>query len=55
MIASHHDSDFFTPYTMSVFVSLMEKGMPFTVLPLDLAQEGQLVVNAPGADVGDAQ
>ncbi|VEI75931.1 Uncharacterized GST-like protein yfcF [Serratia fonticola] len=31
------DSDFFSPYAMSTFVALTEKGMPFTVKPVDLS------------------
>ncbi|MGL5388632.1 MAG: glutathione transferase [Enterobacterales bacterium] len=31
------DADFFSPYAMSAFVALTEKGMPFTVKPVDLS------------------
>ena len=33
------DSEFFSPYAMSAFVVLTEKGIPFTVKPVDLAKE----------------
>ena len=33
------DSEFFSPYAMSAFVVLTEKGIPFTVKTVDLAKE----------------
>jgi len=33
------DSQFFSPYAMSAFIVLTEKSIPFTVKPVDLAQE----------------
>ncbi|RPE00413.1 glutathione transferase [Candidatus Pantoea deserta] len=35
------DSSFFSPYAMSVYVALTEKGIPFTLKRLDLSQEQQ--------------
>jgi len=35
------DSDFFSPYAMSTFVALTEKGMPFTVKSVDLSLREQ--------------
>lgn len=32
------DANFFSPYAMSVFITLTEKGIPFTVKPVDLSQ-----------------
>lgn len=32
------DADFFSPYAMSAFVTLTEKGIPFTLQPVDLSQ-----------------
>ncbi|MFZ1871899.1 MAG: glutathione transferase [Chania sp.] len=32
------DAHFFSPYAMSVFITLTEKGMPFTIKPVDLSQ-----------------
>jgi glutathione S-transferase len=32
------DAEFFSPYAMSAFITLTEKGIPFTVKPVDLAQ-----------------
>lgn len=31
------DAEFFSPYAMSAFITLTEKGIPFTVKPVDLA------------------
>nr|MBA2816591.1 Glutathione S-transferase YfcF [Candidatus Pantoea persica] len=36
------DSSFFSPYAMSVYVALTEKGIPFTLKRIDLAQHQQL-------------
>ncbi|MBD8163633.1 glutathione transferase [Erwinia persicina] len=33
------DSRFFSPYVMSVYVALREKGLPFTLKPVDLATQ----------------
>lgn len=35
------DACFFSPYVMSVFVALSEKGLPFTLQPVDLARHEQ--------------
>lgn len=32
------DAEFFSPYAMSAFITLTEKGIPFTVKPVDLSQ-----------------
>ncbi|MFC0228220.1 glutathione transferase [Serratia aquatilis] len=32
------DANFYSPYAMSVFVTLTEKGIPFTIKPVDLSQ-----------------
>jgi len=32
----YSDSDYFSPYVLSVFVTLIEKGLPFTLHPIDL-------------------
>lgn len=32
------DSDFFSPYVMSVYVALQEKGLPFTLKTVNLDQ-----------------
>ena len=36
------DSSFFSPYAMSVYVALTEKGVPFTLKRVDLSQNQQL-------------
>lgn len=36
-ITLYSDADFFSPYVMSVFVSLTEKALPFTLSPIDLS------------------
>ena len=36
------DSDFFSPYVMSVYVALQEKGLPFTLKTVNLDQEEHL-------------
>ncbi|KGD82919.1 glutathione S-transferase [Pantoea sp. PNA 14-12] len=36
------DSSFFSPYVMSVYVALTEKGIPFSVRRIDLSQNQQL-------------
>ncbi len=36
------DSCFFSPYAMSVYVALTEKGIPFTVRRVDLSRNAQL-------------
>lgn len=36
------DSSFFSPYAMSVYVALTEKGIPFTLKRIDLSQSQQL-------------
>lgn len=33
------DANFFSPYAMSAFIALTEKGIPFVLKPIDLAQE----------------
>lgn len=40
-----YDQDLASPYVMSVFVALTEKGLPFELHSVDLAQQGQ---HAPG-------
>ena len=35
------DSSFFSPYAMSVYVALTEKGVPFSLKRIDLAQNQQ--------------
>lgn len=35
------DAEFYSPYAMSVYVALREKGLPFTLQPVDLAQQQQ--------------
>lgn len=42
------DSHFFSPYVMSVFVALQEKGLPFTLSTLDLAKGDHLQNNWKG-------
>jgi len=36
------DAHCYSPYVMSVYVALREKGLPFTLQPVDLAQQQQL-------------
>ncbi|MFS2224739.1 glutathione transferase [Pantoea sp. B65] len=36
------DASFFSPYVMSVYVALTEKGIPFSLQPVDLAAAGHL-------------
>lgn len=36
------DSDFFSPYVMSVYVALQEKGLPFTLKTINLNQDEHL-------------
>ncbi|MEQ4530438.1 MAG: glutathione transferase [Mixta sp.] len=36
------DANCYSPYVMSVYVALREKGLPFTLQPVDLAQQQQL-------------
>ncbi|PKE29976.1 glutathione S-transferase [Rahnella sp. AA] len=38
----YSDADFFSPYVMSVFVALTEKGIPFELETVDLAQADNL-------------
>ncbi|MBD8105744.1 glutathione transferase [Erwinia persicina] len=35
------DSQFYSPYVMSVYVALREKGLPFTLKPVDLGSQEQ--------------
>lgn len=36
-IKLYSDANFFSPYVLSVFVSLTEKALPFSLHPVDLA------------------
>lgn len=40
-IVLYTDANFFSPYAMSAFVTLTEKGIPFTIKPVDLSQGEQ--------------
>lgn len=42
------DADFFSPYVMSAYVALHEKGLPFTVKTIDLHSNEQLSPEWPG-------
>ena len=41
LLQLYADSRLTSPYVMSVFVALMEKGLPFELRTVDLAQQGQ--------------
>lgn len=41
-IILYSDANFFSPYVMSVFVALKEKGVPFSLKTLDLAHSEHL-------------
>ncbi|CAI1585140.1 Uncharacterized GST-like protein yfcF [Serratia quinivorans] len=38
IVELYTDANFFSPYAMSAFITLTEKGIPFTVKPVDLSQ-----------------
>jgi glutathione S-transferase len=38
IVELYTDASFFSPYAMSAFITLTEKGIPFTVKPVDLSQ-----------------
>ncbi|NUU67547.1 glutathione transferase [Enterobacteriaceae bacterium BIT-l23] len=45
------DAQYFSPWVMSVYVSLMEKGVPFTLETVDLEQQANLNPTWPGYGV----